>query len=93
MKQTLKNFINNLYTNYIEHIKLDSVLHAYISTILYILCFNISNNLLLSCCITLFIGIVVKELLIDSYIRDGKFDINDVKSNLIGVIIGILLCL
>lgn len=91
MKQTLKKFINNLYTNYIEHIKLDSVLHAYISTILYVLCFNISNNLLLSCCITLFIGIVVKELLIDSYIRDGKFDCKDIISNTIGIVIGILI--
>lgn len=91
MKQTLKNFINNLYTNYIERIKLDSVLHAYVSTILYVLCFNISNNLLLSCCITLFIGIVVKELLIDSYIRSGKFDCKDIISNTIGIVIGILI--
>ena len=91
MKQTLKKFINNLYTNYIDNIKLDSVLHAYISTILYVLCFNISNNLLFSCCITLFIGVVLKELLIDSYIRDGKFDYKDIISNTIGIVIGILI--
>ena len=98
MKEKLKNIINNFYNKYINSLSVDQVLHSYISTCLFIIIYALFNifiniwwvSIILSFIIVNGIGIF-KEKIIDEYIRGGKSEFKDIKSNFIGSIIGVIL--
>ena len=94
----LKTFFDKIYSKYLNKIKLDDALHAYVSSIIFIFCYQVLNltnmnswlNLGISTLITFAIG-YLKEEIIDKRIRKSQFSKRDLYADIIGIIIGCLL--
>ena len=97
----MKNFIKKIFTwfyqNVVNKLKLDDVLHAYISTILtnvfflsFGMCMNVWIAFSLAILLTLLIGLI-KEEVIDKRIRGGEADIRDFIADCVGIIVGTLI--
>lgn len=100
MKEKIKNLIELFYTKYVNNLKMDNVLHAYVSTFICVILFSIFNlfiplfwlSLLCAFVVTHTIG-YCKEKIIDEYIRKGKFELKDIISNLVGNSLGVIIIL
>lgn len=95
----MKNFINKILSIF-ENMRKDTVLHMMFSIMIYVLTFNLtyifSHNCILAIFIALLIDIIIgicKEYVIDVWIRKSKAEYNDLVADLIGTIIGLILCI
>ncbi len=92
-------WINALYRKYIDDLTLDGVLHAYVSSMLYMICILLFSSFIGFGYSTLIsVGIVgligfMKEWLIDKIARHGEFSWEDIKADAIGIVTGLLVSL
>ncbi len=98
----MKEFFNKIYkkiNDKVSEIRKDLYVHAFVSSIIYILLFNILIFVcpgymaaVWSTFVTLIIGLV-KEYVIDDKIRGSYADVADLNADLAGTIVGILITL
>lgn len=95
----LRKFFEWFYTSVVSKLKIDDALHAYASTIIFILSYgilgnfmNVYKNILWSVIITFVVGLV-KEFVIDMWIRKGNAEWRDLVADVAGIVVGILLML
>lgn len=84
----MKQVFNFLY-KYVNKLSADMVLHAYISTIIFLIA-NLFMNIGFACLVTIGIGIF-KEYVIDLYIRKTKAELKDIISDIVGIVIGVII--
>ena len=97
MKSLLLKLINKVY-NWVDFIKKDNVLHAYVSTIIsniiFIICINNDIypwlSLIISGVVTIMIGFF-KEYIIDLFLRKTIVEKKDLVSDIVGTILGLII--
>lgn len=97
MKGFIKRIVDLFYQKVVSKLKLDDVLHAYISSLLFIVLFislgfgmNIWLAYGISIAITILIGLF-KEYIIDKKIRCGIADMRDFKADIFGCGLGMII--
>ena len=96
----LRELIEWLYNNVVNTLRLDDLLHSYVSTILFVVFFCIMEcfmgffgSLLCGTAITFALGLF-KEYVIDKWLRKTFVDKRDLISDAIGIAIGVaIVCL
>ena len=85
----------NKFQNWITKVSYDKLLHAYVSTVMYIIIFGLLNYFncpmpsTISFIITFGIG-VFKEYVIDLKVRKTEVQIGDIFADLVGILIGFI---
>lgn len=92
----IREFINKIL-NAIASMSKDSILHQYASFVIYMFVFLLFNNYygffpsaLTGFAVTISIGIL-KEYVIDTYIRKTSIENKDIKHDIIGILLGVLI--
>lgn len=68
----------------------DKVLHFLVCMVIVMLLYNLTESIWTSSFVTIVMG-VIKELLVDKFVRKGETDIDDLWANILGVCAGIIL--
>lgn len=69
----------------------DKSLHIMLSMLILIVLFTFTNSLFIATIATVLVGLL-KEFVLDRALKLGVYNIKDIYANIIGTIIGILVC-
>lgn len=83
MKDLLRKIVNFLEP--------DKSLHIMLSMIILIGLFTFTNSLFIATIVTILVGLF-KEFIWDRAMKMGTYNVKDIYANLVGIVIGIVVC-
>ena len=83
----MKDIIRKI-TNFLEP---DKSLHIMLSMLILVGLFTFTNSLFIATIVTILVGLF-KEFIWDRAMKMGTYNVKDIYANLVGIVIGIIVC-